>query len=304
MRMARPVPDPASLDPALGGIARDEPVPRPARRRRPAGRFLARHPTLGAGAFCLALITASALGASVLGTRDPQAMRPVVRLRTPSADHWFGTDHYGRDLYSRTLYGGRISLTVGSVVAVISLILGTGIGLVSGYFRRLDAVVMRIMDGVMAIPGILLALALMALVRASLGSVIVALVIPEIPRTVRLVRASVLSLRELVMVEGARAVGAGTPRILLRYILPALVAPLIVQGTYICASAILVEAYLSFLGVGTPPHIPSWGNIMAEGRTYVQLAFWIILFPGLFLALTVLAINMIGDGLRDLLKVR
>ena len=163
---------------------------------------------------------------------------------------------------------------------------------------------MRVMDGLMAIPGILLALALMALVRASLQSVIVALVIPEIPRTVRLVRASVLSLRELVMVEGARAVGAGTPRILLRYILPALVAPLIVQGTYICASAILVEAYLSFLGVGTPPHIPSWGNIMAEGRAYVQLAFWIILFPGLFLAVTVLAINMIGDGLRDLLKVR
>jgi peptide/nickel transport system permease protein len=156
----------------------------------------------------------------------------------------------------------------------------------------------------MAIPGILLALALMALLRASLQSVIVALVVPEIPRTVRLVRASVLSLRELVMVEGARAVGAGIPRILIRYILPALVAPLIVQGTYICASAILVEAYLSFLGVGTPPHIPSWGNIMAEGRSYVQLAFWIILFPGLFLALAVLAINMIGDGLRDLLKVR
>jgi len=156
----------------------------------------------------------------------------------------------------------------------------------------------------MAIPGILLALALMALVRASLQSVIVALVIPEIPRTVRLVRASVLSLRDLVMVEGARADGAGTPRILIRYILPALVAPLIVHGTYICASAILVEAYLPFLGVGTPPHIPSWGNIMAEGRSYVQLAFWIILFPGLFLALAVLAINMIGDGLRDLLKVR
>ncbi len=304
--MARPAPDSAPLDPALDAMAGDARVLplAPARRGAAARRFLVRNPTLGAGALCLLLMAAGAVGAGLLGTRDPQAMRPVTRLRTPSAEHWFGTDHYGRDVYSRTLYGGRISLVVGSAVAVISLTLGTGIGLVSGYFRRLDAVVMRIMDGVMAIPGILLALALMALVRASLQSVIVALVIPEIPRTVRLVRASVLSLRELVMVEGARAVGAGTPRILLRYILPALVAPLIVQGTYICASAILVEAYLSFLGVGTPPHIPSWGNIMAEGRAYVQLAFWIILFPGLFLAVTVLAINMIGDGLRDLLKVR
>jgi len=165
-------------------------------------------------------------------------------------------------------------------------------------------VVMRVMDGLMAIPAILLALALMALMRASVKNVVIALTIPEIPRVVRLVRASVLSLREQTMVEGARAVGARTPRILLRYILPALVAPLIVQGTYICASAILFEAYLSFLGAGTPPIIPSWGNIMAEGRAYVQRAFWIILFPGAFLAATVLAVNLVGDGLRDLLKVK
>lgn len=303
--MTRPAPDSAPLGTTLGPAARDARVhvTSPSRRRL-AWRLLTRHATLGAGAVSLLLITATAVGAGLLWTRDPQAMRPIARLRTPSGEHWFGTDHYGRDVYSRTLYGGRVSLAVGSVVAVLSLIIGTGIGLVSGYFRRLDAVVMRVMDGLMAIPGILLALALMALVRASLQSVIIALTIPEIPRTVRLVRASVLSLRELVMVEGARAIGAGTPRILLRYILPALVAPLIVQGTYIGASAILVEAYLSFLGVGTPPHIPSWGNIMAEGRAYVQLAFWIILFPGLFLAVTVLAINVIGDGLRDLLKVR
>ena len=272
--------------------------------RAVARRLLGRNAALIGGALCLLVITATALAAGYLGTRDPQAMRPVARLRAPSAEQWFGSDHYGRDVYSRTLYGGRISLAVGSTVAVISLLVGTSIGLVSGYFRRLDAVVMRVMDGLMAIPGVLLALALMALVRASLQSVIVALVVPEIPRTVRLVRASVLSLRELVMVEGARAIGAGTGRILLRYILPGLVAPLVVQGTYICASAILVEAYLSFLGVGTPPNIPSWGNIMAEGRTYVQLAFWIVLFPGLFLAVAVLAINMIGDGLRDLLNVR
>ena len=305
--MAAPAPDSAApIDPVIS-IGRDDRTlgTDVARRGQLFRRFLVRNPTLVAGAVCLVLIAASAVCAGLLWTRDPQGMRPIARLKPPSAEYWFGTDHYGRDVYSRTIYGGRISLAVGSAVAVLSLAIGTIIGLVSGYFRRLDAIVMRVMDGLMAIPGILLALALMALVRASLQSVIVALVIPEIPRTVRLVRASVLSLRELVMVEGARAVGAGTPRILIRYILPpALVAPLIVQGTYICASAILVEAYVSFLGVGTPPHIPSWGNIMAEGRSYVQLAFWIILFPGLFLALAVLAINMIGDGLRDLLNVR
>ncbi len=276
----------------------------PRGRAHAAWRFVVRNPTLVGGLVCLALIVLSGAGAHLWWTSSPQSMKPIARLRPPSAEHWFGTDHYGRDIYSRTLYGGRISLVVGSAAAVLSLVIGTATGLVSGYYRRLDAVVMRIMDGLMAIPAILLALALMALLRASVQNVIIALVIPEIPRTVRLVRASVLSLREQVMVESARAVGAGTPRILLRYILPALVAPLIVQGTYICASAILVEAYLSFLGAGTPPHIPSWGNIMAEGRAYVQLAFWIILFPGLFLALTVLSINLIGDGLRDLLKVR
>ncbi|MGH7266599.1 MAG: ABC transporter permease [Candidatus Rokuibacteriota bacterium] len=269
-----------------------------------AWRFVARNPTLIAGAIGLVLLVATALGAPLWWSRDPIRMQPIVRLRAPSAEHWFGTDHYGRDVYSRTLYGGRISLTVGFSVAVASLLFGTAIGLVSGYNRRIDAVVMRVMDGLMAIPAILLALALMALVRASVQNVIVALVIPEIPRTVRLVRASVLSLREQAMVEGARALGARTPRVLLRYILPALVAPLVVQGTFVCASAMLVEAYLSFLGAGTPPHIPSWGNIMAEGRSYVQIGFWILLFPGLFLALMVLSINLIGDGLRDVLKLR
>ncbi len=281
-------------------LAPASPADRPAALRRLA----ARNPTLVAGLVVLAVIAVSAVFAPLWWTGEPTAIDPLVRLRPPSADHWFGTDHFGRDVYTRTLYGGRISLVVGSAVSVISLLLGTAIGLVSGYYRRLDAVIMRVMDGLMAIPAILLALALMALLRASVTNVVAALVIPEIPRTVRLVRASVLSLREQVMVEGARALGAGTPRILLRYILPALVAPLVVQGTYICASAMLVEAYLSFLGAGTPPVIPSWGNIMAEGRAYVQLGFWIVLFPGLFLALTVLSVNLIGDGLRDLLKVR
>jgi peptide/nickel transport system permease protein len=267
-------------------------------------RALTRHPTLIAGAVVLLLVLIAAVFAPAWWTGDPQALRPAQRLRPPSAERWFGSDHFGRDIYTRTLYGTRISLTVGSAVSLLSLGLGTSLGLVIAFHRRLDAVCMRIMDGLMAIPAILLALALMALMRASVRNVIIALLIPEIPRVVRVVRSLVLSLRETVMVEGARALGVGTPRILVRYILPALVAPLLVQATYICASAMLFEAYLSFLGAGTPPHIPSWGNIMAEGRAYVQLAFWIILFPGLFLALTVLSVNLVGDGLRDLLKVR
>lgn len=276
----------------------------PTGRLGAARRVLRRHPTLVAGLVCLTLVVVAGAFAPLWGTGDPLALRPAERLLPPSRERWFGSDQFGRDIYTRTLYGARISLVVGLAVAVLGLGAGTALGLVIGFYRRLDAVLMRVMDGLMAIPAVLLALALMALLRGSVRNVIIALVVPEIPRVVRLVRASVLSLREQVMVEAARALGAGVPRILVRYILPALVAPLIVQGTYICASAMLVEAYLSFLGAGTPPHIPSWGNIMAEGRAYVQLAVWIILFPGLFLAATVLAVNLIGDGLRDLLKVR
>jgi peptide/nickel transport system permease protein len=291
---------------ATDGAALSAGSPPPAALRLPQVRrgFFGRQPTMVAGLACLALILVAALAAPFLGTVDPSSLRPIDRLREPSGEFWFGADQYGRDIYSRTLYGGRISLLVGVVVGAASLAFGILIGLVTGYYRRLDRVVMRIMDGLMAIPAILLALALMALLKASVRNVIIALVIPEIPRVVRVVRASVLSLREQTMVEAARALGAETPRILRVYILPALVAPLIVQGTYICASAMLFEAYLSFLGAGTPPNIPSWGNIMAEGRAYVQRAFWIILFPGAFLAATVLAVNLVGDGLRDLLKVK
>ena len=267
-------------------------------------RFARRNPTLVLGGAVMVLIAISGILAPAWWTGDPLTMRPVERLQPPSSTHWFGSDNFGRDIYSRTLYGARVSLVVGASVALASLIIGTALGLVIGFYRRIDTIMMRVMDGLMAIPAILLALALMALMKGSVRNVIIALIIPEIPRVIRLVRASALSLREHTMVEGARALGAQTPRILLRYILPALTAPLIVQATYICASAILFEAYLSFLGAGTPPHIPSWGNIMAEGKAYVQLAFWLILFPGLFLALTVLAINLIGDGLRDLLDVR
>ncbi len=288
-------------------VAADFALKAPASRAGALGaaqRVLLRHPTLVAGAVTLMLILIAGALAPWWWTGDPLEMKPAFRLRPPSAERWFGSDNFGRDVYTRTLYGSRISLTVGAAVSALSLVLGTTLGLVIGFYRRLDMIAMRVMDGLMAIPAILLALALMALMKASVQNVIVALVIPEIPRVVRLTRASVLALREHLMVEGARALGARTPRILLRYVLPGLVAPLIVQGTYIAASAILFEAYLSFLGAGTPPHIPSWGNIMAEGRAYVQLAFWIILFPGLFLAATVLAINLVGDGLRDLLNVR
>lgn len=280
----------------------------PATARLSAGhrfrRFARRNPTLVLGGAVMVLMAISGILAPAWWTGDPLAMRPVDRLQPPSLAHWFGSDNFGRDVYSRTLYGTRVSLVVGAAVALASLVAGTALGLVIGFYRRIDTVMMRVMDGLMAIPAILLALALMALMKGSVRNVIIALIIPEIPRVIRVVRASVLSLREQTMVEGARALGARTPRILVRYILPALTAPLIVQATYICASAILFEAYLSFLGAGTPPHIPSWGNIMAEGKAYVQIAFWIILFPGLFLALTVLAINLIGDGLRDLLDVR
>ena len=270
-------------------------------RAAPLLRKMRRNPTMVGGACFLLVMLVTALGAPWLGTIDPEELNPIDRLRGPSLTHWFGTDMLGRDLYSRAVYGTRISLTVGLCVAALSLTIGLAIGLVSGYLRHVDTVVMRIMDGLMAIPAILLAIALMALMSASVQNVIIALTIPEIPRVVRLVRALVLSLREQAFVEASRAIGAGIWRVLLHHVTPNTIAPLIVQGTYICASAVIFEAYLSFLGAGTPPNIPSWGNIMAEGRTYVQIAFWIILFPGLCLAFTVLAINLLGDGLRDTL---
>ena len=272
----------------------------PGRIRRLAGR----HATLvGGGVLLLAMVLVAIL-APYLHTTDPVDMSPAERLKPPGERHWFGTDMYGRDSYSRVLYGSRISLVVGIVVAALTSVIGLAIGLVSGYVRRLDGIVMRVMDGVMALPDLLLAISFVALTGASVRNVILALIIPQTPRVVRLVRGVVLSLREQPFVEASVAMGAGLPRISVRHILPNTVAPLIVQGTYVCASAVLIEAGLSFLGAGTPPEIPSWGNIMAEARSYVRVAFWLLLFPGGFLALTVLSINLLGDGLRDLLDPR
>ena len=258
-----------------------------------------RHPTAIAGGIVLLLMILIAIFAPWLGSVDPQAVTPIRRLKPPSAEFWFGSDMLGRDVYSRVLYGARVSLTVGIAVALLSTLIGLAIGLVTGFVRWLDAIVMRIMDGLMSIPPVLLAIALMALTRASVENVIAAITLAEVPRVVRLVRSLVLTLREQPYVEAAVAAGTTLPRILLRHILPNTMAPLLVQATYVCASAMITEAILSFIGAGTPPNIPSWGNMMAEGRTFFQVAVWILLFPGLFLAVTVLGVNLLGDGLRD-----
>ena len=256
------------------------------------------------GVMLLLAMAAMALLAPYLGTVDPLAVAPVKRLRPPSELYWFGTDSYGRDVYSRTLYGARVSLTVGLSVAMFGTALGLAIGLVTGFVRRLDFVVMRVMDALMSVPPVLLAIALMALTKASLGNVILAITITEVPRVARLVRSVVLSLREQPFVEAAVAAGTGFWRTLLRHILPNTIAPLLVQATYICAAAMITEAVLSFIGAGTSPEIPSWGNMMAEGRSYFQIKPYLVLFPGAFLSLTVLAVNLVGDGLRDALDPR
>lgn len=263
-----------------------------------------RHPTAIAGAAVLLLMIVLAIAAPWLGTTDPLSVSPIRRLRPPGAQYWFGTDMLGRDVYSRVLYGARVSLTVGLAVALASTVIGLAIGLVTGYLRWLDAVMMRVMDGLMSIPSVLLAIALISLTTASLRNVVLAITLTEIPRVVRLVRSLVLSLREQPYVEAAIASGTRLPAILLRHILPNTTAPLLVQATYICASAMITEAILSFVGAGTPPNIPSWGNIMAEARSLIQVAGTILLFPGLFLSLTVLSVNLLGDGLRDALDPR
>jgi peptide/nickel transport system permease protein len=267
-------------------------------------RWLRKNPTLVLGAVLLVLVALVAIAAPWLATHDTEDIDPSARLEAPSAEHRFGTDALGRDVYSRALLGGRISLVVGCTVAALATVFGVVLGMVAGFVRRADGPVMRVMDGLMAIPGILLAIALMAVTRASLTTVIVAITVPEIPRVVRLVRSLSLTLREQLFVEAAHAVGTKLPAVLWRHVLPNMLAPLMVQATFVAASAVLIEASLSFLGVGIPAQTPSWGNMMAEGRNVVAVAFHIILYPGILLAVTVLSINMVGDGLRDALDPR
>jgi len=276
----------------------------PVKLRRGLRGFVRRHPAIAIGGTLVLAMLIIAVFAPYLGTLDPTALAPARRTRAPSAAFWFGTDMLGRDIYSRVLYGARVSLTVGFTVAILSSVAGLAIGLVSGFIRFADGIIMRVMDGLMSIPPILLAVALMALTRGSVGNVITAITIAEIPRVSRLVRGVVLSLREQPYVDAAVAAGTRTLGIIWRHILPNTLAPMSVQATYVCASAMIIEAILSFIGAGTPPNIPSWGNIMAEGRALWQVKPYIVFFPAMFLSVTVLAVNLLGDGLRDALDPR
>jgi peptide/nickel transport system permease protein len=240
-------------------------------------RWLRKHPTLIIGLLLLAAVAAISLCAPWIATHDTQDIDPMVRLQTPSAEHWFGTDALGRDVFSRAVWGGRVSLVVGISVAALATVIGTLLGMVAGF---------------------------MAVTRGSVATVVIAITVPEIPRVVRLVRSLTLTLREQLFVEAAKAIGTRLPQTLWRHILPNVVAPLVVQATFVAASAVLIEAALSFLGVGIPSTTPSWGNMMAEGRNVIAVGFHIILYPGVLLAATVLAINLMGDGLRDALDPR
>jgi len=297
-----------SAEPALLAAEKSAPAPRPTLRSR-----LMRDGGIIFGAVILLLMAVIGLAAPLLGTKSPSEINPSFRNRVPGIEqtirnddgttrtftYRMGTDSLGRDIYSRVVYGARVSLIIGITVAAISIAIGLFIGLIAGYIRWVDAIVMRLMDGLMAIPAILLAIALVSLFRAGLLSVIVAIIVPEIPRVVRLVRSIVLSVREEPYVEAAIMAGTRTPLLLVRHVLPNTIPALIVQGTFICANAILIEAILSFLGIGIPPETPTWGNIMAEGRGLFRLYPHNIFFPGICLALTVLAVNVLGDGLRD-----
>ena len=276
----------------------------PVKRRGRIGSFVHRHPTIVLGGVLVGIMIGIAIFAPFLGTVDPTALAPAKRLRVPSETYWFGTDMLGRDIYSRVMYGARISLIVGFSVAFFASAMGTLVGVVSGFVRGLDFIIMRVMDGMMSIPPLLLAIALMALTRASVQNVIIAISVAEFPRVSRLIRGIVLSLREQPYVEAAIASGTRVPLIIWRHIIPNTLAPLMVNATFICASAMITESILSFIGAGTPPIIPSWGNIMAEGRALWQIKPYVVFFPAVFLCITVLAVNLLGDGLRDALDPR
>lgn len=249
----------------------------------------------------LALISVLALGAEVFGRFDPNDTAIMERLRGPGAAHWLGTDELGRDVYARIVHGGRYSLMIAASTALGAVLMGTLLGLVAGFFKRLDGPLMRLVDAMMSFPDILLAIALVAILGPSMFNVVLALVLVYTPRVARVVRASTLVLRELLFVEAARAVGVSTWRILWRHILPNLMSPVLVQLSFIFAYAILAEAGLSFLGVGVPPEIPTWGTMVAGSQSYAHQAFWVVLFPGLAIIFTALSLQLVGDGVRDLL---
>jgi peptide/nickel transport system permease protein len=267
-------------------------------------RLLRRHPQIAVGSLILLVMTLLAIFAPFLGTIDPRAISLGKRLRPPSAEFWFGTDALGRDLYSRVIYGARISVLVGVSCALLSCIGGVVIGMISASGKWLDSIFMRLMDGLMSIPSMLLAIALMAVTRGSVGTVIIAITIVEVPRVARMIRGVVLSLREQPFVEAAVAAGSTMPKIIWRHLLPAVVSPLTVQATFVGSAAIVIEASLSFIGAGTPPTIPSWGNIMSDGKALWQIKPYLVFMPAVFLTLTVLGVNLLGDGLRDALDPR
>ena len=262
-------------------------------------RVLKKNPNLLIGLIVLICFSILCGAAQFWERIDPLMLDPDDRLQGPNWKHWFGTDNAGRDIYSRTLHGGRVSLMVGFFVAIFTTAVGMVIGLISGYTPKLDMIIQRVMDAIMSFPTLLLALALVAMLGSSMWNVIGVITFVDTPRMVRIVRATVLTLREQMYIDAARALGTPTWRILFVHLAPNTMAPVLVQATYIFALAILTEASLSFLGLGIPPENPSWGNILALGRTFLQQAFWISFFPGLLLTINVLAMNLVGDGLRD-----
>ncbi|HEX3346650.1 MAG TPA: ABC transporter permease [Acetobacteraceae bacterium] len=272
--------------------------------RFPTLRKLARHPSFRIGFCIVVVLVIAAVLAPVATGLDPTAMRIRLRYRPPSTQFWFGTDAFGRDMFTRVLYGARLSLWIGLGVAVLSGVVGTAAGIAAAQFRRIDSLMMRVMDALMAFPAIILAIGLAAVLGPRTESLIIALSVAYVPRTARIVRASALAVRELEFVDAARVVGASHLRIILRHLLPNCLGPLLVQLTFVFAYAILAEAALSFLGIGPPPPVPSWGNIIAEGRDHAVEAWWIMLFPGVAISLAALGMNLLGDGLRDVLDPR
>ena len=276
------------------------------RPRVPAAlRVLTRRKIVLVGLILVVVTAAVGVLAPVIAG-NPTRMEVSARLQSPGSTHWFGTDDLGRDVFARVVYGARLSFVVGVAVVALALLVGLTAGLAAGYFRRLDNVIMRVMDGLMAFPAIILAIALMASLGPSVTNVIVAIGVVYMPRVARVVRGSVLVVRETAYIEAARALGVRDVSIILRHVLPNCLSPVIVQGSFVFAAAVLTEAALSFLGVGVPPYIPSWGNILSEGRLYLQQAPWLVLYPGAAIMITILGLNLLGDGLRDLLdpKIR